>query len=279
MRYGDRVQITSISEYPIHQISYITAAPGNKGVVEQVLPVLLAEVDFLPPGLDAIIATSDLQGIDAKEGRLLGHLVAEELEILASHGKIPSRRKTGIILAGDLYAQLDKRGGIGDVREVWEAFNSCFSWVAGVAGNHDSFGNTSEDIKAFKDKRGINYLDGNIVDIDGVRIAGISGIIGNKNKPFRRPDKAFRKVMRELINKFPDILILHESPNDLDAKLLGNESIRAELEGVSNLLVICGHCYWKTPIIHLPKQVQVLNVDSRVVVLKPRSPLTADDLD
>ena len=262
------MQISSISDHPIHQIPYVTAAPGNSGVVERILPVLLAEVDFLPPGLDAIIATSDLQGIDTKEGRLLGHLVAEELEILASHGKIPSRRKTGIILAGDLYAQIDKRGGMGDVREVWEAFNSCFRWVAGVAGNHDSFGNTLEEIKAFKDKRGMHYLDGDIVGVDGVCIAGISGIIGNKNKPFRRSEKEFIKVMRELINKFPDLLILHESPNDLDAKLLGNESIRAELEGVSKLLVICGHCYWKTPISCLPKQVQVLNVDSRVVVLK-----------
>ena len=262
------MQITSISEHPIHQIPYLTAAPGNKGVVERILPILLAEVDFLPPDLDAIIATSDLQGIDAQEGRLLGHLVAEELEILASHGKIPSRRKTGIILAGDLYAQVDKRGGMGDVREVWQAFNSCFRWVAGVAGNHDSFGNTLEEIKAFKDRRGIHYLDSDIVGIDGVRIGGISGIIGNKSKPLRRSEKEFKKAMRELINKFPDILILHESPNDPDANLLGNESIRAELESASNLLVICGHCYWKTPISCLPKQVQVLNVDSRVVVLK-----------
>lgn len=262
------MQITSISNHPIHQIPFITSAPDNKGVVGRILPVLLAQVDFLPPDLDAIIATSDLQGISPKDGRLLGHLVAEELEILASHGKIPSPKKTGIILAGDLYARIDKRGGRGDVREVWQAFNCCFRWVAGVGGNHDSFGKTPEEIKAFKDNRDIHYLDGNIACVDLVRIAGISGIIGNKNKPLRRPEEEFIKFMRELINKFPDILILHETPNDPDANLLGNESIRIELESANKLLVICGHCHWKTPISNLSKKVQVLNVDSRVVVLK-----------
>ncbi|MFB2976890.1 hypothetical protein [Microseira sp. BLCC-F43] len=48
------MQITSISDHPIHEIPYLTAASGNSGVVERILPVLLAEVDFLPPGLDAI---------------------------------------------------------------------------------------------------------------------------------------------------------------------------------------------------------------------------------
>ena len=30
-----------------------------------------------------------------------------------------------------------KRGGFGDVREVWAAFSKHARWVAGVAGNHD----------------------------------------------------------------------------------------------------------------------------------------------
>ena len=35
---------------------------------------------------------------------------------------------------------LDKRGGSGDVTGVWLAFADIFQWVAGVAGNHDTFG-------------------------------------------------------------------------------------------------------------------------------------------
>ena len=68
-------------------------------------------------------------------------------------------------------------------------------------------------------------------------------------------------------NSLPDILILHEGPNGPDAKLIGNQSIRAELATANELLVICGHSHWKVPMTTLFPGVQVLNVDSRVVVL------------
>lgn len=259
--------IRSISRYPIHQISFVTA--GNQpSIVQQILPILLAKVDALPPGLEAIIATSDLQGIDPNSGRLLGHLVAEDLEKLAEIGILPPPQQTGIILAGDLYAKLNKRGGVGDVRSVWQAFNQRFRWVAGVGGNHDSFGRTQEDIQEFSQQIGINYLDGQIIEIDKLRIAGISGIIGNPNKAFRRLEKDFIKSIRALVQELPDILIMHEGPSHPEVKLAGNDAIRKELMAAHNLLVVCGHSHWKVPITAVSKGVQVLNVDSRVVVLK-----------
>ncbi len=262
------MRINSISNHPIHQIPFITAASSGVGMVDKVLPILSAQVDSLPPGLEAIIATSDLQGIDPNNQRLLGHLVAEELEILAEQGKIPSLKTTGIILAGDLYAKIDKRGGVGDVREVWQAFSRRFRWVAGVAGNHDSFGKTPENMIAFQNEQGIHYLDGNITCVDQLRIAGISGIIGKNSKPFRRLENDFIKAIQEIIKELPNILILHEGPNDAEAKLMGNESIRVELATARDLLVICGHSHWKVPITSLSKRVQVLNVDTRAVVLR-----------
>ncbi|MEH2138707.1 hypothetical protein [Nostoc sp.] len=42
------MHIISISNLPIHQIQYLTAASGGIGVVERYLPVLLGEVDYLP---------------------------------------------------------------------------------------------------------------------------------------------------------------------------------------------------------------------------------------
>lgn len=154
------------------------------------------------------------------------------------------------------------------VREVWQAFSSRFRWVAGVGGNHDSFGKTPENIMEFQNEQGIHYLDGNTISVDHIRIAGISGIIGKSNKPFRRLEKDFRKAIQDIVKDLPNILILHEGPNDAEAKLIGNESIRAELATASNLLVICGHSHWKVPMTTLPKRVQVLNVDTRAVVLR-----------
>ncbi|MBD2610395.1 MAG: hypothetical protein FWK04_18370 [Nostoc sp. GBBB01] len=268
------MHIISISNSPIHQIPYLTAASGGSGVIERDLPVLLGEVDYLPNNLEAIIITSDLQGIDPKNQQLLSYLVIEELEILAENGKIPSLKNTGIILAGDLYAEVNRRGGVvGDIREIWQAFNRQFCWVAGVAGNHDSLGNTQEEIQLFKQNSSIYYLDGDIRRNGELSLAGISGIIGKKIKPFRRPEKEFIKAIRELTKQSPDILILHEGPDYPEGKLAGKESIRKELEKINltkNLLVICGHSYWKIPAIALANNIQVINADSRAIVLQAK---------
>jgi 3',5'-cyclic-AMP phosphodiesterase len=265
------MRVLSIYELPIHEIGYLTAAPGGVGIVEKQLPFLLGEADFLPNNLEAIIITSDLQGIDPKNQQLLGYLVVEELEKLADTGTIPPLKNTGIILAGDLYAKRNKRGGVGDVREVWQAFNRQFRWVAGVAGNHDSFGNTQEEIQAFKRSKGIYYLDGNIIKNGELNIAGISGIISGKvTKPFRHNEKDFLRAIRELTKQSPDILVLHEGPDYPQEKLVGKESIRLELEKINspnNPLIICGHSYWKVPMVVLENGIQVIKTDSRVIVL------------
>ncbi|MDZ8051954.1 MAG: metallophosphoesterase [Aulosira sp. ZfuVER01] len=268
------MQILSISNLPIHQIQYLTASAGGVGVIERYLPILSAEVDFIPNNLDAIIATSDLQGVDPKNQQLLAYLLLEELEILADIGKIPSLKNTGMILAGDLYAEVNRRGGVvGDVREIWLAFNRRFRWVAGVAGNHDSLGNTPLEVHSFQQHRNIYYLDGEIKRNSELSLAGISGIIGKKGKPFRRPEKDFIKIIRSLVKQSPDILILHEGPNDPQGNLVGQESIRRELEKINlthNLLVICGHSYWKVPMIVLENGIQVLKADGRVIVIQAK---------
>ncbi|MBD2196448.1 MULTISPECIES: hypothetical protein [Calothrix] len=76
------MQIISISNSPIYQIQYLTAASSGLGLIERYLPILLAEVDLLPNNLHAIIITSDLQGIDPKNHQLLAYLLLEELETL-----------------------------------------------------------------------------------------------------------------------------------------------------------------------------------------------------
>ncbi len=71
------MRVLSISELPIHEIGYLTAAPGGVGIVERQLPFLLGEANFLPNNLEAIIITSDLQGIDPRNQQLLGHGIDE----------------------------------------------------------------------------------------------------------------------------------------------------------------------------------------------------------
>ncbi len=264
------VKILQIDRHPIHEISMLCASTKKGGTIERILPVYLATVDRLPSNLAAIIITSDLQGIDPKINRLIGHRVAEELEKLAdNYHLIPNSLQTGVIIAGDLYATLKHLGGLGDVRSVWQDFRCRFRWVAGIAGNHDSFGTTPAEFDEFTKTSNLHYLDGRMVRVDEIDLAGISGIIGSKEKPFRRPEKVYRELIGNLLKQFPDILILHQGPSDPDRKLCGNDSIRSELIDNESVLTICGHVFWKEPLTTLPRGGQILNVDGRVVILVP----------
>jgi len=264
------MDIIRIEEKAIEQIPFIYAL-GNGNKIYRKLPILEAEVESLPEGLEAIIATGDLQGVDIDNGQLLGHTVARVLESLADRGTIPAKQKIGIILAGDLWATANKRGGVGDVRAVWQAMASRFCWVAGVGGNHDCFGKSPQEMKAFRSRRGIYYFDGNLEEVNGLRLAGVSGIIGKPTKHFRRRERDFLKLIQKLVKKSPDVLILHEGPGDRARKLMGRESIRQVLINTKNLVTICGHSHWKIPKIELPLGSTVVNVDGRAIVFRVKS--------
>ena len=63
------------------------------------LPLYRGQVDKLPDGLAALVAASDLQGREDAEGdRLLGLLLAEELEELAQAGLVPPLGESGLLL-------------------------------------------------------------------------------------------------------------------------------------------------------------------------------------
>jgi len=70
------------------------------------------------------------------------------------------------LLAGDFYTvpALDKRGGTGDVTDVWRAFGECFAWVAG---NHDLFGDRNIWRPSFVPP--LYYLDGETIEVDGIK--------------------------------------------------------------------------------------------------------------
>jgi hypothetical protein len=268
------MQIVRIEAAPIHRVSYRTAAPGRDGFLDETLAVVRAIVDRLPVGLDAIFATADLQGhvadpTGARPPRTLGEVVAEDLRILAELGTIPPAHRVGVLLSGDLHPgqRLDRRGGSGDVRTVWRAFAAGAAWVAGVAGNHDEFGPGPGDVEAFGREPGIHLLDGGAIDLDGLRLAGIGGIVGNPRKPFRRSEADFVGLLRPLLAGGPDILLLHDGPDFPPQRLLGNSAIRAVLEQAAPVLVVRGHAHWPDPLVRLPNGSQVLNVDGRGVLL------------
>jgi Icc-related predicted phosphoesterase len=168
--------------------------------------------------------------------------------------------RLGILLAGDFYANegADKLGSSGEVREVWRAFAKC-RWTAGVLGNHDRLKEPVE---------GTTLLDGHVVELDGLRIAGIGGIVGKAGRLLRRDLKSYLETLDQVLSREPHILVLHESPAGDSPEFRGNPHIGELLGRSAPTLVVCGHCRWPSPLKELTNGTQILNVDSRLCILR-----------
>ena len=261
------MRVLSIQNEPLLQLRYLNAARGGGSEVRR-LRVELAHVEGLPAGLEALVATADLQGVVpdpiSRASTLLGVAVVDALEGLAAEGSIPSLADTGAVLAGDLYSvpAADRRGGFGDVRPVWAAFASSFRWVAGVAGNHD-------DVSRVRGISGAHLLDVDCVELDGLRLAGVGLIAGNPAKPGRRSEEDQLARIERVCEERPDLLLLHEGPSG-GSNQGGNERISAQLAKRPPGLVVCGHEPWSAVLSERPPT--CMNVCERVLVLTEDCP-------
>jgi len=272
-----KITIDNISHVPLHCIDYKNVSREKK-LVTEVLELKSVFVKDLPENLDAIIITGDLQGrVPGSSDRktifesnpLLGLVLADEISILQEMRELPPKEKTGVILTGDFYTDPDlkRRGITGDVSGVWEAFTEISRWVVGIAGNHDVFSEKWKEWREVEVPNPIKAIDGDIVRIDSLQIAGISGIIGNPRRPFRKNESNYLKILENLIVRNPDILILHESPF-LSKFQPGHRAVPVELLDKQLNLCITGHVSWQQPLAHLKKNGQILNCHERVFILK-----------
>lgn len=261
--------IAELADERVGEVRYLNASPRGGTEVCR-LPIQRAVLATPPPfddaqPLDAIVACSDLQGIvpgPRGEATLLGVAVAEALDELAFDGVLPPAARTGILLAGDLYSvpEANKRGGFGGVEDVWAAFAERFAWVAGVAGNHDD----AARVPAVGDN--VHLLDGDIVELDGLRLGGVGGIIGNPGKKMRRAPEDFLRLCDQVIDAGLDVLVLHEGPTGEADHQPGNPDLRATVEAGAVGFTVCGHDHWREPLARHAAG-QILNVDARVVVM------------
>ena len=258
------MKFITVSDQPFRQLAYRTSG-GRHGEKTVWLPFYRATVDKLPKGMPSIVITSDLQGreIDRQANRLVGEAVAEELASLVEQKEIPPISL--IALAGDLYdyPEPGKRGGSGDVTSVWNAFASEFETVVGVHGNHDM---VDESLL----RENTHVLDGNVININGLSIGGVSGIIGNERKNQRKSEENFMRALSPVTKRKPDLMLMHTGPDDPLHEQRGDAIIREHIESNQNLLVAFGHCYWEKPFISIGSN-QVLNADSKLYVITEHS--------
>lgn len=251
----------------LDEVDYEDAGVGG-GTLKQRLAVLVGRNVALPPGLDGLVLTSDLQGMEPRSvtesPRPLGRLVADRLAELSQLQKIPPTHRIGCLLAGDLYSlpDLSRRGASGPVDSIWLDFADRFRWVAGVLGNHDQL----ERGDALEARENIHLLDGEIRDIDGMTIAGVGGIMGRPTRLNRKTPEHFLGLVRACVDRRPDVLVLHEGPSIEEEGLRGSPEIRKIIEEAKPHAVVFGHCHWPDPVKTIAETV-LLNVDARVVLL------------
>jgi len=241
----------------VHELSFLNAT--RSGTPERVaLPFFTATTPAKLGGFSSIIATGDLQGRMSVGGELLGIAVARELRTLAELGEITPLNDALVLLAGDFWSDeaVAKRGGMGDVMPVWETFEATGATVLGVGGNHD----------AFISGPPAGLLDWGIAEVGGIRVAGVSGIIGNPRRPMRRTYDNFGKEVSRLAGKKPDWIVLHEPPHIGDGQegqfIILDAMVLNDYRGG----VICGHHRWQDPVAALGG-IWCCNVDSRVMIL------------
>lgn len=266
-----QVETTPIDYYPYWIVPQggDRDSEGNRKTEKVSLEILKGVFSSEHLDLDALVVTSDLQGMvrENEDEYLLGEQLPNFLRLLFEV-ELPQIRlsEIGVLLCGDLFATLKKRGGLGDVKDVWRKFKEHYKWVSGVAGNHDDFGD-KPDFEAFKREKGIYYLNREIRKVDKIEIGGISGIIGALDKPNRLTEVDFLQTLKKILLKQPEMIVLHQGPGFPTLGLEGEIKIRAVIENSPPNLIFCGHCHWENPLVSLENGTQILNVDKRVVIL------------
>lgn len=270
------MRVLHIEPNPFSRVPSLNVA-RDRSIVKEHVPILMGAVTGLPTQLDGLICLADLQGRErthAGPGRLLGLPVCEHLLQLAENGRLPSPSRLGVVLAGDLYAvpDLSRRGGCGDVTEVWRAFAEHFRWVVGVLGNHDTL--TVEAGQALP--ANAHLLDGTLARLKELRISGVGGIIGDPAKVNRKDEGTHRRMLESVLLEMPALVVTHEGPSGADPLAIGSRLLRelwenwatlCAAEGRPTPLLVCGHSYWPMPLLEFPHGLQVLKVDGRVVIL------------
>ncbi|AWB43635.1 hypothetical protein DCC85_04950 [Paenibacillus sp. CAA11] len=263
------IRIKYLSKEPAEFLGYTTAVRGDGPVAHTVLPIYFGEVTGLGDELDALIVTSDLQGTaETKQGdRLLGEILPDFLAVLLGVEKPDLElERMAVLLCGDLYADPQHMGSSGDPLPVWRAFGQNFGRVIGVNGNHDLVDDAG--VRELTEAQDMVYFHSpGCVKVQQLPIAGLSGIPGRTDKPNRMVEEDYIQVLKSLLKKGPELVLLHQCPAVPEAGCAGHWGTREVIEKAEPTLICCGHVHWGQPLVELDNRTQILNADGRVFIL------------
>ena len=143
--------------------------------------------------------------------------------------------------------------------------------VLTIYGNHENV-NVLKSLYNVKTNEHLPVLmkDGEIYEFDGLKIAGINGIISERKKsrkgvPRKRPEE-YLKVANTLASKNIDILLIHEVPLILPLfNITDTTSSRVTLEAIKIIrpkLVVNGHMHARFKYYEFSFNTRYVNIDS-----------------
>ena len=97
----------------------------------------------------------------------------------------------------------------------------------------------------------VHYLDNDRLRIEGLRIAGLGGIIGNPRRPRRRTDDEYLLLLEALLESRTDILLVHDGPDAPLPGFRGSPLVRELVEQLRPSLVVRGHAHWERALVEL----------------------------
>ncbi len=105
-----------------------------------------------------------------------------------------------------------------------------------------------------------------------MQIEGFSGIVGRETWNQRKNEARFRDAMKKTADLRPDVLLLHQGPDDASNRQPGAPFIQAFLERNGSSVVFFGRCHGQVPMIEIGAH-QVLNVDNRLCLFVAQGPV------
>jgi Icc-related predicted phosphoesterase len=126
--------------------------------------------------------------------------------------------------------------------------------VLTIYGNHENMGVLTK-LQNIQTNYNVSVLmeDGKVYELEGVKIAGINGIISKKRKtkkgvPRKKPDE-FLEIAERLADKNIDMLLMHETPHlpklfPFMQETLASRTASKAVELVKPSIVINGHMHY-----------------------------------
>ena len=211
----------------------------------------------------SFLATADLQGRErGGENRLLGEVLADEIETLMDIGDLPELDLC--LLCGDFYdyPDLRKLGGTGDVAPAINALSYVAERTFFVLGNHD-------EVNVSELEPEITVLDGDAVNTDTFSVGGVSGIVGNPRRHNRKTEQEFIDAVDLCCAWDVDLMLMHQGPVGDRKDTRGMVEINQVLRKYSDMLVLFGHCHWPEDPFCKEGSNLYCNVDARALVFIP----------